>query len=60
MKVNWYAAQDLATARQKYPLIKVYHNILHILEADLMLKGINPTDQDEEDILKTLIWKLLN
>lgn len=60
LKVNWYAAQDLAAARQRYPLIKVYHNILHIQEADLMLKGINPTDQDEEDILKTLIWKILN
>lgn len=59
-KTNWYAAQDIASARQKYPLLKVYQNILHIQEADLMLKGILATDQEEEEIMKTLVWKILN
>jgi hypothetical protein len=30
-----------------------------VLEADLMLKGIIPTEMDEAHILKQLVWKLL-
>lgn len=54
------AAEDLSAARQKYPLQKVYHNIGYILEADLMLKGMIPTQMGEEHILKTLVFKILN
>jgi len=59
MKMNYYAAQDYATARKYYPLGVVYRNISYVLEADLMLKGIISSDMDERHILKTLIWKIL-
>lgn len=60
MKLNFYAAQDMSLARQKYNLGSVYRNISFILEADLMLKGQIQTSMDEAQILKNLVWKLLN
>jgi len=60
LKMNWYAAQDYATARTNFSRQIVYRNLGHILDADLMLKGIIPTQMGSAHILKTLMWQLLN
>lgn len=57
---NYYAAQDLAEATAKYPPIKAYKILSFVLEADLMLKGVTPTEMEDEHILKTLVFQIVN
>lgn len=58
--INYYAAQDYANARKHYTLGITYRNLTYIQEADLMLKGVQPTFMEDRHIVKTLVWRLLN
>ncbi len=60
LKIHSYFAQKYKIALQKYNITKIKQNILHLLEADLSLKGIHTTRMGETHIMKTLIIKLLS
>ncbi len=57
---NWFEAQDYAEARKRYNIGAVQRNIQYLLEADLTLKGMIPSDMEEDHILKTLVWKIVS
>ena len=59
LNVHYYAAKDYAAARRVYPLNKVYENLKHLRKADMMIKGMIPTNMDQRHILKTLVLDLL-
>jgi DNA polymerase III subunit delta len=58
LQVHPYFIQDYLLAAQHYPLRKVIHNIQHLHQADLQLKGVDYPTMSEGTILKELIFKL--
>lgn len=55
-----FIAKQYVGALKNYPQRLLRRNMVFILEADLYLKGIQPTHMNSEHILKTLVYKLLS
>lgn len=55
-----FVAKKYAMALRNYPLKDLKRNLVHLLEADLQLKGIQHTHLGHEHVMKMLIYKLLN
>jgi len=60
LKVSPYAVRDYSLALRQYPLPKIIDNISAIKDADLKLKGVNTGADDEGQVFRELIWKLMN
>jgi len=58
--VHPFFAEEYVRALQHYPLPKVLRNIQFIHQADLSSKGVNQLVPSEGDLLKELIYKLMN
>ena len=55
-----FIARQYATAARNYTSRDLYRNLTYVLEADLFLKGVQPTHMGPEHVMKTLVYKLLN
>lgn len=55
-----FIARQYLTASRSYNARDLYRNLTFVLEADLFLKGVQPTHMGPEHIMKTLVYKLLN
>jgi DNA polymerase III subunit delta len=60
LKVSPYAVRDYSIALRQYPLAKIIENIGHIKEADLKLKGVNSASVTDGQIIRELVWRLMN
>jgi DNA polymerase III subunit delta len=60
LKVSPYAVRDYTSALRQYPMPKVIDNISSLREADLKLKGVNTGSASEGQILRELVWRLMN
>jgi DNA polymerase III subunit delta len=60
LKVSPYAVRDYSMALRQYPLPKVIDNISFLKEADLKLKGVNSGTQDEGQVFRELVYRLMN
>ncbi|MBX2966671.1 MAG: DNA polymerase III subunit delta [Cyclobacteriaceae bacterium] len=60
LKISPYAVRDYSQALQNYPLIKITENIMYLKTADLQLKGVDSGSADDEQILRELVYKLMN
>ncbi len=59
LKISPFAAKDYMNALQKYSISKIIENISLLKEADLKLKGVNAGSEDEAQILKELVQRLI-
>ena len=59
LKISPYAAKDYVAAVQRYSYTKSLENISLLRQADLKLKGVNSGSEDEGQILKELVFKLM-
>lgn len=59
LKISPFAARDYMNALQKYSMGKIVENISLLKEADLKLKGVNSGSEDESQILKELVQRLI-
>ncbi len=59
LKISPYAAKDYTSALQNFPQQQIIENISLLKQADLKLKGVNSGSEDESQILKELIFKLI-
>jgi DNA polymerase III subunit delta len=60
LKISPYAVRDYSLALRQYPLPKIIENISCIKEADLKLKGVNTGSGDDGQIIRELVWRLMN
>jgi len=60
LKVSPYAVRDYSLALRQYPVPKLIDNISSLKEADLKLKGVNTGADDEGQVFRELVWKLMN
>jgi len=60
LKISPFAARDYMNALQKYSLPKIVENIALLKQADLKLKGVNSGSEDEGQILKELMVRLIH
>jgi len=60
LKISPYAARDYSLALRQYPAQKIIGNISFIKEADLKLKGVNAGAETDGQILRELVYKLMN
>jgi DNA polymerase III subunit delta len=60
LKISPFAARDYMNALRKYSLPKIMENIALLKEADLKLKGVNSGSEDEGQILKELVVRLIH
>jgi DNA polymerase III subunit delta len=60
LKVSPYAVRDYSLALRHYPLPKIIENIGHLKEADLKLKGVNIGSETDGQIIRELVWRLMN
>ena len=60
LKVKPYFASQYRRALASYSYIRIQENLNYLMEADLSLKGINSSLNDEEHTMKVLIYKMLN
>ena len=60
LKVSPYAVRDYSLALRQYNPSKIVENISSLKDADLKLKGVNTGSSDEGQILRELIWRLMN
>ena len=60
LKVSPYAVRDYSFALRQYPLPKIVDNISFIKEADLKLKGVNTGANSDGQIIRELVWRLMN
>jgi DNA polymerase-3 subunit delta len=58
--ISPFIAKQYAAGLRSYNTRELHRNLVLILEADLFLKGVQPTHMSQEHILKTMIFKLLN
>lgn len=59
LKISPFAAKDYTAALHQFQLQQVIHAIHSLKQADLKLKGVNVGSEDESQILKELIFKLI-
>lgn len=60
LKISPYAVRDYSTALRQYPLSKIMDNISAIKDADLKLKGVGAGSGDDGQIIRELVWRLMN
>jgi DNA polymerase-3 subunit delta len=60
LKVSPYAIRDYSLALQQYPAEKILMNIALLKEADLKLKGVNAGSISEGQLLRELVYRLMN
>jgi DNA polymerase III subunit delta len=60
LKVSPYAVRDYSMALRNYPLPKIIDNISFLKEADLKLKGVNTGSDSDGQIIRELVWRLMN
>ena len=59
LKISSFAAREYIHALQLYTTAKIIENVSLIKEADLKLKGVNSGADDESQILKELVFRLM-
>ena len=59
LKISPFAAKDYSAALQRYGTSKIIDNISSLKQADLKLKGVNSGSEDEGQVLKELVFKLM-
>ena len=60
LKVSPYAVRDYSLALRRYSSAKVIDNISHIKDADLKLKGVNTGTNDDGQIFRELVWRIMD
>lgn len=60
LKVSPYAIRDYSLALQQYSMEKILSNIATLKETDLKLKGVNAGSVSEGQILRELVYRLMN
>ncbi len=60
LKISPFAAKDYTNALRKYSLDKIIEIIRLLRESDLKLKGVNSGSEDEGQILKELVVRLIH
>jgi len=60
LKLSPYAARDYTMALSRYPQLKIIANISALKEADMKLKGVNTGSADDGQIIRELVWRLMN
>ena len=60
LKISPFAAKDYTNASRKYSLTKIIELITLLKESDLKLKGVNSGSEDEGQILKELVVRLIH
>ena len=60
LKISPYAVRDYSFALRQYPLPRILANIGHLKEADLKLKGVNTGSSTDGQIIRELVWRLMN
>ncbi len=60
LKISPFAARDYMNALRNFSLHKIIENISLLKEADLKLKGVNSGTEDEGQILKELVVRLIH
>lgn len=60
LKINPYFVSEYQVAARNYPMRKVSECIALLRDADLKSKGVGANSLSESDILKELIYKILN
>lgn len=60
LKISPYAARDYSQALRHYPGHKIIENISLLSETDLKLKGVNAGSIDDGQILRELVYRLMN
>jgi DNA polymerase-3 subunit delta len=60
LKISPFSAKDYIGALRKYSLEKIIQNISLLKETDLRLKGVNAGSENEGQILKELVVKLIH
>ncbi len=58
--INYYFYKDYEKAAQKYPMGKIVKNLELIHEYDLKSKGVGIADIDESELLRELLFRLMN
>jgi DNA polymerase III subunit delta len=59
LKISPFAAKDYTAALHRFQLHQVIHAVHSLKQADLKLKGVNVGSEDESQILKELVFKLI-
>lgn len=59
LKVSPYAIRDYSLALRQYSPVKILYNISLLKETDLKLKGVNNASADEGQILRELVYRLM-
>jgi len=60
LKVSPYAARDYSSALRIFQTPKIIEIISSLKEADLKLKGVNTGSADEGQIVRELVWRMMN
>ncbi|MEJ7645836.1 MAG: DNA polymerase III subunit delta [Chryseolinea sp.] len=60
LKVSPYAVRDYTAASNRFGLDKIVEMITFLKEADLKLKGVNAGSMHEGQVLRELVWRLMN
>ena len=60
LKISPFAAKDYTNALRKYSLAKIIEIIRLLRESDLKLKGVNSGSEDEGQIFKDLVVRLIH
>jgi DNA polymerase-3 subunit delta len=60
LKVSPYAAKDYSSALRIFQTPKIIDIIASLKEADLKLKGVNTGSADEGQIVRELVWRMMN
>jgi DNA polymerase-3 subunit delta len=59
LKISPFAARDYTNALRNYSLAKIVENISLLKETDLRLKGVNSGSENESQILRELVTRLV-
>jgi len=60
LRISPYAVRDYTLALRQFPVAKIIDNISSIKDADLKLKGVNTGSGDDGQIIRELVWRLMN
>lgn len=60
LKVSPYAARDYSSALRVYQTPKIIDIISLLKEADLRLKGVNAGSADDGQVVRELVWRMMN
>ncbi len=60
LKVSPYAMRDYTLASNRFGPDKIIASITFLKDADLKLKGVNAGSMQEGEVLRELVWRLMN